>query len=146
MKQDFKQDRSILVERRISLSAVSIALGGHFHLGQVGGLALCVLRSRWTQTRQTDLIPVQRSISSSRERSQQLTYSLLSLLGDGGAGSLDGASSVTEELGVDTEERAVSLSLGLLDAVLVGFFVLVVGRMVLRLCHPFSIYYADYIK
>ena len=98
------------------------------------------------QTRQADRIPVQRSISSSRERSQQLTYSLLSLLGNGGASALDGASSVAEELVVDSEERAVSLSLGLFDAILVGFLVLVMGRMVLRLCHPFSIYYADYIK
>ena len=75
-----------------------------------------------------------------------LTYSLFGLLGEGGARSLDGASGVADSLGVDAHLRDVSLSLGLLDAVPVGLLVLVVVRVVLRLCHPFSIYYADYIK
>lgn len=114
--------------------------------GKLWGLASVVFRGAWTQTRQARFHLVQRSISSSREHSQQLTYSLLGLGGDSSAGALDGASSVTEELGVDSEERVVSLSLGLLDAVLVGLSVLVVRGMVLRLCHPFSISYADYIK
>ena len=76
-----------------------------------------------------------------------MTYSLLSFLRDRGTCALLGASSVTDEFGVDAEKRCVSLPLGLVDAVLVGLLVLVVSRMVLRLCHPFlSIYYADYIK
>ena len=76
-----------------------------------------------------------------------MTYSLLSLLGNRGACALLSASSVTDEFGVDAGERRVSLPLGLVDAVPVGLLVLVVSRMVLRLCHPFlSIYYADYIK
>ena len=75
-----------------------------------------------------------------------MTYSLLSLLDDSGAGSLLGASLVAEELWVDTLETGVSLSLGLVDAVSVGLLVLVVRSVILRLCHPFSIYYADYIK
>ena len=76
-----------------------------------------------------------------------MTYSLLSLLGNRGACALLCASGVTDEFGVDAEKRSVSLPLGLVDAVPVGLLVLVVSRMVLRLCHPFlSIYYADYIK
>ena len=72
--------------------------------------------------------------------------SLGGLLGESRLGSLDGASGVAQELGVDSEERRISLPPGLLDAVPVGLLVLVVVRMVLRLCHPFSIYYADYIN
>ena len=75
-----------------------------------------------------------------------MTYSLFGLLGEGSAGALDGASGVADELWVDAHLRDVSLSLGLLDAVSVGLLVLVVVRVVLRLCHPLSIYYADYIK
>ena len=74
-------------------------------------------------------------------------YSLLSALGLFSlSASLESTSSVADELGVHTEEGSVSLSLGLVDAVFVGFLVLVVSSVVLRLCHPFSIYYADYIK
>ena len=74
-------------------------------------------------------------------------YSLLSALGLFGlSASLESTSSVADELGVHTEEGSVSLSLGLVDAVFVGFLVLVVSSVVLRLCHPFSIYYADYIN
>ena len=76
----------------------------------------------------------------------QLWGSLGGLLGLSFAGALDGASGVAQELGVDTHGGSVSLSLRLLDAVPVGLLVLVVVRVVLRLCHPFSIYYADYIK
>lgn len=77
---------------------------------------------------------------------KQSLYSLRSLLGSGDLGSLKCSSSVAEELGVHTNKGSVSLSLGLVDAVSVGLFVLVVRSVVLRLCHPFSIYYADYIK
>ena len=42
---------------------------------------------------------------------------------------------VAEELGVDRLDGAVALTLGLPDAVLVSLLVLVVGRVVLRLCH-----------
>ena len=48
---------------------------------------------------------------------------------------LNGSSPVSEELGVDTLERGVSLSLGLSDSISVSFSVLVVVRMVLALCH-----------
>ena len=48
---------------------------------------------------------------------------------------LDGSTSVSEELGVDSLERSVSLSLGLLDTVSVSLSVLIVVCMVLTLCH-----------
>lgn len=66
-------------------------------------------------------------------------YSLRCLGVNGGAGSLLGASLVAEELRVDSLKRSVSLSLGLVNAVSVGLLVLVMGGMILRLCHPFSI-------
>ena len=91
--------------------------------------------------------PVKASgLAAARHDSSQLTNSLLSLLGKGLAGALLGTSSVAQEFWVDAEEGGVSLSSGLLDAVSVGLSGLVVRRVVLRLCHPFSIYYADYIK
>jgi len=53
----------------------------------------------------------------------------------GGDLHLGGSALVAEELGVHTLERSVSLTLGLSDAVAVSFLVLVVCRVVLRLCH-----------
>ena len=55
----------------------------------------------------------------------------LSLLDHG----LDGSSSVSEVLGIDTLERSVALSLGLSDSISVSFSVLVVVGVVLALCH-----------
>ena len=78
--------------------------------------------------------------------SSVLRYSLGGLLGDGGASALDGASGVADSLRVHAEGGAVSLTNGLLDTVAVSLLVLVMVSVVLRLCHPFSIYYADYIK
>lgn len=76
-----------------------------------------------------------------------MTYSLLfCFLGEGKTGSLLGASLVAEELRVNAQETGVSLSLGLVNAVPVSLLGLVMGRMILRFCHPFSIYYADYIN
>ncbi len=49
--------------------------------------------------------------------------------------SLNSSSSVSEELGIDTLERGVSLSSGLGDSISVSFSVLVVVGVVLALCH-----------
>ena len=48
---------------------------------------------------------------------------------------LDGSTSVSEELRINTLEGSVSLSLGLLDSISVSLSVLVVVGMVLTLCH-----------
>lgn len=48
---------------------------------------------------------------------------------------LNGSASVSEELGINTLERSVSLSLGLLNSVSVGLSGLIVICMVLALCH-----------
>ena len=74
------------------------------------------------------------------------SHSLGGLLLKGGLGTLHSASGVAEELRVDAHEGRVSLALRLLDTVLMGLLVLVVVSVVLRLCHPFSIYDSDYIK
>ena len=79
-------------------------------------------------------------------KKSEVIQSLGVLLGEGSHSALDGTSSVTEELRVDTFERRISLALGLRDAVAMGLLVLVMVSVVLRLCHPFSIYDADYIK
>ena len=71
---------------------------------------------------------------------------LLSFLGEGETGAFQSPSSIAEELWVNALETGVSLSLGLVNAVFVSLLRLVMSRMILRLCHPFSIYYADYIK
>ena len=59
--------------------------------------------------------------------------------------SLDGSTSVSQEFGVDSLQRAVSLSLGLVNTVAVSLPVLVVGRMVLGLSH-FNYSNTEYIK
>lgn len=79
--------------------------------------------------RPSKLQPIQRSISYSEMNSSDL-YSLLG--GDGFLGSLLRASGVTDELGVDTGERCVPLSLDLVNAVSMGLLVLVVRSVVLR--------------
>ena len=48
---------------------------------------------------------------------------------------LDSSSPVSEELGVNTLESGIALSLGLSDSVSVSFSVLVVVGVVLALCH-----------
>ena len=65
------------------------------------------------------------------------THTTCSLLGSCSLGEhhLEGSSSVSEELWIDTLEGSVSLSLGPLDTSSVGFSGLIVSSMVLRLGH-----------
>lgn len=95
-------------------------------------MGACLVRAGWAgrDTPEETLSP-QPGRLRCESRSLQSLNSLLSLLGDRGAGSLDSASGVAEELGVDALQGDVSLSLGLLDAVSVRLPGLVVRRVVL---------------